>query len=146
MELGSIIQFLEGKTIFVTGATGFLAKSGFVEKILRVQPNIKKLYLLLRDKNTQSAAERLHSEILEKDLFRLLKENLGPKFNSFVSEKLAVVPGDISQENLNLNNFIFEEEIYKHTDVIMNVAGTTKFDERIVAYNGGSERNGEGLK
>jgi FlaA1/EpsC-like NDP-sugar epimerase len=27
MELGSILQFLENKTILVTGATGYLAKS-----------------------------------------------------------------------------------------------------------------------
>lgn len=27
MELGSILQFLENKSIIVTGATGFLAKS-----------------------------------------------------------------------------------------------------------------------
>ncbi|EEF38504.1 oxidoreductase, putative [Ricinus communis] len=47
MEFGSILQFLEKKNILITGATGFLAKI-FIEKILRVQPNVKKLYLLLR--------------------------------------------------------------------------------------------------
>ncbi|XLU65731.1 hypothetical protein S245_024940, partial [Arachis hypogaea] len=61
MELGSIIEFLEGKTIFVTGATGFLAKI-FVEKILRVQPNIKKLYLLVRAEDIESATQRMHDE------------------------------------------------------------------------------------
>uniref|UniRef100_A0A2K1YQX8 Fatty acyl-CoA reductase n=1 Tax=Populus trichocarpa TaxID=3694 RepID=A0A2K1YQX8_POPTR len=39
-----MVQFLEDKTILVTGATGFLAKS----KMLRVQPNVKKIYLLSR--------------------------------------------------------------------------------------------------
>nr|GFC47455.1 jojoba acyl CoA reductase-related male sterility protein [Tanacetum cinerariifolium] len=47
MELGSILNFLDQKTILVTGATGYLAKI-FVEKILRVQPHVKKLYLLVR--------------------------------------------------------------------------------------------------
>ncbi|MED6195940.1 hypothetical protein PIB30_042553 [Stylosanthes scabra] len=129
MELGSIIEFLKGKTIFVTGATGFLAKV-FVEKILRVQPNIKKLYILVRADDSESATQRLHNEITGKELFRLLKEKLGPKFSSFVSDKLVAVPGDILQENLNLKNFIFEEEIYNQTDVVVNVAGTTRFDER----------------
>ncbi|MED6106721.1 hypothetical protein PIB30_007044 [Stylosanthes scabra] len=129
MELGSIIEFLEGKTIFVTGATGFLAKV-FVEKILRVQPNVKKLYLLVRADDVESAAQRLHNEIIGKELFRLLEEKLGPNFKSFVSDKLVAVPGDISQENLNLKNSIFEEEIYNQTDIIVNVAGTTRFDER----------------
>ncbi|KAL9389906.1 hypothetical protein Peur_018511 [Populus x canadensis] len=74
-----MVQFLEDKTILVTGATGFLAKSViihilfvplflsfplitawmiisslaminaiFMEKMLRVQPNVKKIYLLSR--------------------------------------------------------------------------------------------------
>ncbi|XP_061345409.1 fatty acyl-CoA reductase 3-like [Gastrolobium bilobum] len=128
MELGSIMHFLHDKTILVTGATGFLAKI-FVEKILRVQPNVKKLYLLLRATDTESATKRFHSEIIGKDLFRLLKEKLGTKFNSFVSEKLALVPGDISLEDLNLKDSIVEE-ICHQTDVIVNLAATTNFEER----------------
>ncbi|KAL2989834.1 hypothetical protein AAZX31_11G161000 [Glycine max] len=42
--------------------------------------------------------------IIRKDLFRLLKENLGSKFSTFVSEKLTLVPRDISQEDLNLKD------------------------------------------
>ncbi|KAK4764940.1 hypothetical protein SAY86_026030 [Trapa natans] len=47
MKLESPLQFLEDKTILVTGAAGFLAKI-FVEKVLRVQPGVKKLFLLIR--------------------------------------------------------------------------------------------------
>ncbi|WJX72802.1 factor arrest protein 3 [Trifolium repens] len=129
MELGSILQFLEGKTILVTGATGFLAKI-FVEKILKVQPNVKKLFLLLRAKDYESAVQRFCTEIVGKDLFKLLKENQGAKFNTFVFEKITLVPGDISQEGLNLKDSILEEEICNQTDVIVNLAATTKFDER----------------
>ncbi|XP_020204094.1 fatty acyl-CoA reductase 3-like isoform X1 [Cajanus cajan] len=129
MELGSILHFLQDKTILVTGSTGFLAKI-FVEKILRAQPNVKKLYLLLRAKDTESATQRLHTEIIEKDLFRLLKEKLGTRFDFFVSEKLTLVPGDISEEDLNLKDSILGEEICSQTDVIVNLAATTNFVER----------------
>ncbi|RDX61886.1 Fatty acyl-CoA reductase 3, partial [Mucuna pruriens] len=129
MEFGSLIHFLQDKTILVTGATGFLAKI-LVEKILRAQPNVKKLYLLLRAKDTQSAAQRLHTEIIEKDLFRLLKEKVGTRFNSFVSEKLTLVPGDISEDDLNLKDPILRKEICNQTHVIVNLAATTNFDER----------------
>ncbi|KAL4327755.1 hypothetical protein AHAS_Ahas13G0131800 [Arachis hypogaea] len=129
MELGNIVHFLEDKTILVTGATGFLAKI-FVEKILRVQPNVKKLYLLLRTTDTKSTEHRLHHEIIGKDLFKVLKKTLGANFDSFVSEKLSVVAGDISQENLDLKDSILRDEIYSQTDVIVNIAATTKFDER----------------
>jgi fatty acyl-CoA reductase len=62
----------------------------------------------------------------------LLKENQGAKFNTFVFEKITLVPGDISQEGLNLKDSILEEEICNQTDVIVNLAATTKFDERYI--------------
>ncbi|XP_057456003.1 fatty acyl-CoA reductase 3-like [Lotus japonicus] len=129
MELGSVIDFLQDKNVLVIGATGFLAKL-FVEKVLRVQPNVKKLYLLLRASDAESATKRLHNEIIEKDLFRLLKENLGANFNTFVSEKLTLVPGDISQVDLNLKDSVLRQEICNQTNVIIHFAATTNFRER----------------
>ena len=35
----------------------------FVEKVLRVQPNVKKLYLLLRASDAKSASQRLNNEV-----------------------------------------------------------------------------------
>jgi fatty acyl-CoA reductase len=69
-------------------------------------------------------------KIIGKDLFKWLKENQGTKFNSFVSEKFILIPGDISQEGLNLKESILEEEICNKTNIIVNLAATTKFDER----------------
>ncbi|MED6137724.1 hypothetical protein PIB30_067588, partial [Stylosanthes scabra] len=69
------------------------------------------------------------SHILGKELFRLLKETLGENFNSFVSEKLSVVGGDISQESLDLKDSVLRDHIYNQTDVIVNMAATTKSDE-----------------
>ncbi|KAH0659607.1 hypothetical protein KY289_028355 [Solanum tuberosum] len=60
MESRTIEQF-QGKTILITGATGFLAKI-LVEKILRVQPNVKKLYLLIRASDNNSARQRFTNE------------------------------------------------------------------------------------
>ncbi|XP_027343512.1 fatty acyl-CoA reductase 3-like [Abrus precatorius] len=129
MEVGSILNFLQDKTILIIGATGFLAKI-FLEKILRVQPNVKKLFLLLRASDAKSASHRLHNEIIAKDLFNVLKEKLGANFKSFISEKLTVVPGDITYEDLSLNDSLLREEICNQTDVIVNLAATTNFDER----------------
>jgi fatty acyl-CoA reductase len=60
----------------------------------------------------------------------LLKENLGAKFNSFISEKLTLVPGDISHEDFNLKDSNLLKELYDQTNVIVNLAATTNFDER----------------
>lgn len=65
-------------------------------------------------------------------MFRPLKEKLGANFNSFVLEKTTLVPGDISREDLGLEDSILREEIYNQTDVIVNLAATTNFDERYI--------------
>lgn len=63
-------------------------------------------------------------------LVRLLKESHGAEFNSFMSKKVTLVPGDISLEDLNLKDSVLREEICGQTDVIVNLAATTTFDER----------------
>ncbi|KAA8544229.1 hypothetical protein F0562_022241 [Nyssa sinensis] len=112
MELGSVLQFLQNRTILVTGATGFLAKI-FVEKILRVQPNVKKLYLLLRAADT-----------------KVLKEKCGPNLTSMISEKVTPVAGDITYENLGVKDSNLLEEMWREVDIVVNLAATTNFDER----------------
>ncbi|KAK3032799.1 hypothetical protein RJ639_035321, partial [Escallonia herrerae] len=129
MALGSIVQFLENRTILVTGATGFLAKI-FVEKILRVQPNVRRLYLLLRATDTKSALQRLNTEVIAKDLFRVLKEKQGENLSSLISQKLTPVAGDITYKNLGVKDPQLLEEMWRDVDVVVNLAATTNFDER----------------
>ncbi|KAA8550181.1 hypothetical protein F0562_001865 [Nyssa sinensis] len=129
MDLGSIIQFLEDKTILVTGSTGFVAKM-LVEKILRIQPNVKKLFLLLRDTDTKSAAQRLNDEVMETELFRVLREKYGANFSSLISEKVLPISGDISCEHLGIKDFDLRKKMWREIDIIVNSAATTKFDER----------------
>ncbi|KAK6926604.1 Fatty acyl-coenzyme A reductase, NAD-binding domain [Dillenia turbinata] len=112
MELGSIVQFLDNKTILVTGATGFLAKI-LAEKILRTQPNIKKLFLLLRAGDAKSAAQRLQNEVTGKDVFGVLREKWGSNFKSFISEKVTAVPGDITcSQNLGIKDTTLIKDMY----------------------------------
>ncbi|KAL4301690.1 hypothetical protein GQ457_10G008180 [Hibiscus cannabinus] len=129
MELGSVVQFLHNKSILVTGGTGFLAKI-FVEKILRIQPNVKKLYLVVRAADHKSATHRLHNEIIGKDLFRNLKEKHGKSFTSFIADKISVIPGDISRQDLGVEDSGLIQQISKDVEVVLNLAATTNFDER----------------
>ncbi|XP_031100999.1 fatty acyl-CoA reductase 3-like [Ipomoea triloba] len=126
MELGSALQFLDNTTILVTGAAGFLAKI-FVEKILRVQPNVKKLYLLLRAADTEAALQRFNTEIMGKEIFQILKEKCE---NSVILEKVTVVAGDVSCENLGVKDSHLLTRMLSEVDAVVNLAATTKFDER----------------
>ncbi|GMJ12211.1 fatty acid reductase 5 [Hibiscus trionum] len=129
MELGHVAKFLQGKTILVTGATGFLAKV-FIEEILRHQPNVNKLYLLMRAPDEKAATQRLNVEVISTKLFRVLRENWGSGFDPFISSKLIAVAGDTSSENLGIKDSILREEMWKEIDIIVNVAATTNFSER----------------
>nr|GMD64627.1 alcohol-forming fatty acyl-CoA reductase-like [Ipomoea batatas] len=129
MELGSAIEFLENRAILVTGATGFLAKI-FVEKILRVQPNVKKLYLLLRAADTMAAMQRFNSEVMAKDLFKVVKEKYGEKLNSIISEKVSVVAGDVTGENMGVKDSHMLDQMHREVDVVVNLAAITDVYER----------------
>ncbi|KAJ4967250.1 hypothetical protein NE237_019099 [Protea cynaroides] len=129
MELSSIVESLEQKTILVTGSTGFLAKL-FVEKVLRVQPNIKRLFILLRAADTKSAVQRLHHEVIGKEVFRVLWDTYGAGLDSYISEKLIPVAGDIGWENLGVTDCSLREEMWREIDIVLNSAATTAFDER----------------
>lgn len=53
-----IIEFYKNKSIFVTGATGFLGKA-LIEKLLRSCYHLEKIYILVRHKKGKTPAQRL---------------------------------------------------------------------------------------
>ncbi|CAN4108085.1 unnamed protein product [Withania somnifera] len=128
MESCCIEQFLKGKTIFITGVTGYLAKI-LTEKILRVQPNVKKLYLLIRAPDSNSAKKRFNDEVLKTDLFGVLREKLGTNLHGFIEDKVFLVPGDIACDSLGISSEQ-KDEMCREIDIIVNSAATTRFDER----------------
>ncbi|CAH9138119.1 unnamed protein product [Cuscuta epithymum] len=129
MVLGSALSFLEDRAILVTGATGFLAKI-FVEKILRLQPNVKTLFLLLRAEDTMAAVQRFNTEVLGKDLFKVVMEKYGEKWDGLISDRVNVVAGDITCENLGVKDSSLLDRLWREVDVVVNMAATTDFDDR----------------
>lgn len=129
MDAEMIAGYFRGKSVLVTGATGFLGKI-LVEKILRVQPEVKKIYLLVRAVDAQSAHQRVQDEVTDTEIFCLLKERHGKGgFELFVEEKIVALAGDVIHENLGLDAPRLEE-LAKEVDIIVNGAATTNFYER----------------
>lgn len=54
----NVIEFYNGKTVFITGGTGFLGIC-LIEKLLRSIPDLKTVYLLVRPKKGKKVEERL---------------------------------------------------------------------------------------
>uniref|UniRef100_A0ACD5YCE4 Uncharacterized protein n=1 Tax=Avena sativa TaxID=4498 RepID=A0ACD5YCE4_AVESA len=129
MEASAVVGFFQDKTILITGSTGFLGKL-LVEKILRVQPCVKKLYLLVRAADDASAEQRILSQVLEKDLFNTLREKHGlAGFQRLVKEKIVPLAGDTGFRNFGLHGSRVDS-LCEDIDVIVNGAGTTNFYER----------------
>ena len=58
MANSDIVNYLAGKSVFITGGTGFLGKV-LVEKLLRCCPDIQRIYLLMRAKAGSDINARL---------------------------------------------------------------------------------------
>ncbi|XP_050226882.1 fatty acyl-CoA reductase 2, chloroplastic-like [Mercurialis annua] len=123
-----IVNFLQGKTLFITGATGFLAKV-LVEKILSSVPDIGKIYLMIRAKTQEAAMERLKSEIIDAEIFKCLKEKYGKGYEDFVLSKLFPVVGNVGELGLGLEESM-ANLVAKEAHVIVNSAANTTFYER----------------
>ena len=54
----------------------------------------------------------------------------GANFDSFISEKVVAVVGNVSLEMLGVKDVKRSEEMLKEIDIIVHSAATTKFDER----------------
>ncbi|CAN6197740.1 unnamed protein product [Urochloa humidicola] len=120
-EAARIHGYFKNKGILITGSTCFLGKI-LVEKILRVQPDVKRIYLPVRAPDEESAKKRVETEVIGKQLFGLLRETHGKGFQSFIEEK--VIHENFGVEGAQLS------QMAQELNVIVNGAATTNFYER----------------
>jgi len=123
----SIKEFFAGKTIIVTGATGFVGQC-LIEKLLRSCPQVKKIYALIRAQKNSSASERLQ-ELLKLQIF----ENL-ESVDSEILKKVEAVSSDLSVDGLGLSEES-KQILINETNVFFHCAATVRFNEQLrVAY------------
>ena len=121
-----IADALKGKTILVTGSTGFLGKS-IVEKCLRSIPDVARINLAIRSSARRPALERLEREVLTSPAFKRLKEELGEEgFAQLVKAKLDVVEIDLGRDGLGLNDRGREQ--LRSCDIVIHSAAAVEFD------------------
>ncbi|XP_074284667.1 fatty acyl-CoA reductase 2, chloroplastic-like [Silene latifolia] len=123
-----IVDFFEHKTIFITGSTGFMGKV-FVEKILRVVPTVKKIYLLMRAHDAETAIQRLKTQIIDSKLFKVLREKHGQSYEDFMWSKLVPIAGDLRKPNLGIDTNS-TDSIRSEVNVIVHIGANTKWDDR----------------
>jgi nucleoside-diphosphate-sugar epimerase len=121
----SVRQYLRGKTILLTGGTGFLGKV-VLERLLRAAPEIARVHLLIRA-GRASAAARLRTEVLPAGVFNALADTYGSGWPHFVRDRIVPVAGDVSQPRLGLADDDFAA-LTAEVDVVVNSAASVAFD------------------
>lgn len=71
-------------------------------------------------------------QVILTDLFRVLRDQLGEDFDSFISSKIVVIPGDVSLNNFGLKDEKLMSKMLEEINVVVNFAASTKFDERYI--------------
>ncbi|CAF3077294.1 unnamed protein product [Rotaria socialis] len=120
-EASAIIEYFKRKSIFITGATGFIGKQ-LVEKLVRSCPDIEHIYLLVRPKRGHAVKDRV-KELLSSPLFNTVRE-MHPNFD----DKISALQGDILDPNFGLSP-ADENLLIEQCQVVFHSAATVRFQE-----------------
>jgi len=119
--MASIAQYYDGKSVFLTGGSGFVGKV-IVEKLLRSCPGVRNIYFLIRPKKGLECQDRLR-KIFQMPLFDKLKE-----IDSEATKKVIPIPGDITHRRLGISDADWLR-VTSDVNVVIHSAATVRFDE-----------------
>lgn len=120
----SVLGAFEGKSVVITGATGFVGKV-LVEKILRDIPRVKKVYILLRSKRGANINERF-SQFKSSQAFQRIKTE-----NMLALDKLVPIESDFSNKNSFGISAAELAELNSEVSFVFHLAASVRFDDPI---------------
>jgi fatty acyl-CoA reductase len=118
-----IVPFFANRSIFLTGATGFLGKA-IIEKLLRTCPDVKNIYVLIRPKTGYDVTARL-AKLLDSPLYDRLK---GERPEAIL--KVVPIEGDIGIPDLGIND-CDRSMLAQEVSVVIHSAATIRFNEKL---------------
>ena len=122
----SVRQTLAGKNILLIGVTGFIGKV-WLAQLLNEVPQIGKIYLLIRRQRTTTAERRFEKIFEESPVFDPLQARLEGQFAEFVSERVEIIEGDVSQPGLGIAPQM-RARLARNLDLVVNSSGLTDFN------------------
>ena len=121
---GVVSHFYRKKSVFITGATGFMGKV-LVHKLLQSCPLLDKIYVLIRSKRGVEPQDRLQA-LFRSPIFESIKDTA-------ILNKVVVLTGDITLPRLGLSDHDIDI-IVNEVSVIFHSAATVRFDEDLSKY------------
>src|SRR5438067_8936766 len=115
-----------GRNVFIIGATGFVGKVA-LSLLLDRFPGVGRVYVTVRARSQEESETRFWNNVISAPPFGPVRERYGAAFEDFIRDKVAIVGGDIAENNLGFT----EEEaerVAKDIDVIINSAGNVTFN------------------
>ncbi|XP_003221419.2 fatty acyl-CoA reductase 1 isoform X2 [Anolis carolinensis] len=120
-KMSSVATYYNGKSVLITGATGFVGKV-LLEKLLRSSQDVKAVYILVRPKAGQSMQNRVEDMVKYK-LFDKVREEC-PNFH----EKIKPISAELTHPNLAISPKD-TAELLSEVNIIFHCAATVRFDE-----------------
>ncbi|XP_049638841.1 fatty acyl-CoA reductase 2-like [Suncus etruscus] len=121
--MSRIATYYEGKSILITGATGFLGKV-LLEKLLRTSPKLKVIYILMRPKAGQTLQQRV-DQMLNCKLFDKVREAC-PN----MQKKIRAIYADLKHQDLGISEEDLQE-LLKSTNLVFHCAATVRFNDSL---------------
>ncbi|CAH0382773.1 unnamed protein product [Bemisia tabaci] len=120
MGRSEIQEFYAGKSVLVTGASGFMGKV-LLEKLLRSCGDIASIYILLRPKRGKPIESRV-DELTKLPLFNKIREEHPERL-----KKIVPLKGDVIMDNLGLDEKS-EDAIINNVNIVFHGAAVLRLD------------------
>jgi thioester reductase-like protein len=125
----SIEKTYAGRHVLLAGGSGFLGKV-WLAMTLETLTDIGRLYVLIRPGARISSRRRFESLINTSPVFQRLHEKFGSDLSRYLSERVEVLEGDLSEYNFGLP-YDVATRLQRDVDVIVNCAGQVDFNPDI---------------
>lgn len=126
MQNLSMQKAYRGRTVLLTGATGFVAKVWMMMAVMKL-PEIERIYVLIRPRGAKGAQERLDEILATSPAARPLHDAWGERISEVLSGRLVAVDGDVSLPRMGLTDAM-RARLRDEVNLVVHCAGLVDFD------------------
>ncbi|XP_043645557.1 putative fatty acyl-CoA reductase CG5065 isoform X2 [Drosophila teissieri] len=120
VDLSPVQEYYKDKTIFITGASGFMGKV-LLEKLLYSCHSLKEVIIICRPKRGKAPETRLE-EMFKLPIFQRIKDE-----RPEMLKKVSIYQGDVTFDQLGLSGESLKH-VTENTNIVFHMAATLKLE------------------